>query len=104
EDQAAFYYSFDQGASWEGPVPVFPGVSASEPDLVELSSGDLLLINSNVQAGAITRQKIRRQRKGFVPQPVFDIVKGPVPETVVLTKRGLLVGCSRGRAYACSKD
>ena len=104
EHQAAFYYSFDQGAKWTGPIPVFPGVYASEPDVVELSSEELLLVNSKIAGGDTTRQKIRRQGNNFVPQPVFDIVKGPVPETIVQTKSGLLVGTSRGGVYACSKD
>ena len=104
ESQAAMYYSLDQGASWQGPVPVLPGVDASEPDLAELPSGDLLLINSTVQGGTATRQKVRRQGKWFVPQPVMDVARGPAPETVVLSSEGLLVGTSRGKQYSCSND
>lgn len=104
ESQAAIYYSQDQGASWQGPVPVLPGVLAYEPDLAELPSGDLLLINSTVQGGAAVRQKVRRQGKRFVPQPVMNIASGVAPETVVLSKVGLLVGTGRGREYTCSKD
>ena len=35
--QAAISYSYDQGASWVGPVPVLPGVYAPEPDLARTS-------------------------------------------------------------------
>ncbi len=102
--QAAIYYSYDQGASWTGPVPILSGVYAPEPDWVELPSGDLLVINSNVQTGANTREIIKRQGKQFIPMPVFDIVSGSVPETFLVTKDNLLVGTRRGGIYCCSND
>lgn len=104
ESQAAIYFSHDQGVNWQGPVPVLPGVLAHEPDMVEMPSGDLLIINSTVQGGAATRQYVRRQGKRFIPQAVLDVTSGPVPETVIHAREGLLVGTSRGREYSCSKD
>ena len=102
--QAAIFFSHDNGVNWDGPIPVMPGVTAWEPDWVELPSGDLLVINCSVQGGANTRQFVRRQGKRFIPQGVLDIVSGSVPETLVITKEGLLVGTRRGGIYSCSKD
>lgn len=102
--QAVIFHSYDQGRSWEGPTTVLPGVAAWEPDWVELPSGDLLLVNSDIQGGASTRQIVRRQGKHFVPQFVMDIAQGPVPENFLLTPEGLLVGSRRGGVYSCSKD
>src|SRR5262249_37544243 len=56
--QAAFFYSNDQGANWEGPIGVLPGVTAWEPDWVELDSGDLLIVNCDVQHGENSRQLV----------------------------------------------
>ncbi len=102
--QAAFFYSSDQGLNWQGPVIVLPGINTSEPEWVELPSGDLLVINCSVQGGPNTRQVIRRQGKRFIPQAVFDIVSGSVPETFIMSKEGLLVGTRRGGVYSCSND
>lgn len=104
EVQAAFFYSRDQGLNWEGPVLLLAGVTAWEPEWVELASGDLLVVNCDVQGGANTRQVVICKGKRFIPQPVLDIVSGPVPETIVLSKEGLLVGTRRGGPYTCSND
>jgi hypothetical protein len=98
------YFSKDQGQTWTGPLPVFPGIMAWEPDFVELPSGDLLLLNSAVQPGPQVRQYVRKTELGWIPSPVFDVVHGQVPETVARTKSGILVGAVRGGKYTCSND
>ena len=95
EGQHGCWISFDNGINWEGPLIVFPGISTPEPDFVELPSGDLLILNSTVQAGPEVRQYVHRTKHGFIPGPVYDVVSGRVPETVCVTKSGLLVGAVR---------
>jgi len=104
EIQSGFWISRDNGINWEGPLIVFPGISTPEPDFVELPSGDLLILNSTVQAGSEVRQYVHRTKHGFIPGPVYDVVSGRVPETVCVTKSGLLVGARRGGVYTCSND
>ena len=98
------WHSSDQGHSWTGPIPVLPGIQGWEPALVELPSGDLLITNSTVQGGEQVRQYVRRTTTGFVPGPVMDIVSGTVPESIVCTRSGLLVGATRNTGYQCSND
>jgi hypothetical protein len=98
------FFSKTGGESWSGPLPVLPGIHAYEPDFIELSSGDLLLLNSTVQGGPQVRQYVRKSRFGWFPGPVYDVVSGRTPETVVLTRSGLLVGAVRGGEYTCSND
>ena len=112
--ETAFMVSHDHGHSWNGPHYVLPGVSAWEPDFVELSDGSLLFINSTVQAGRPVRQIVRRQSTGWVNGPLMTIRRGaPVddnvqggftPESVVLGEDGLIVGARRGGPYTCSND
>ena len=104
ENTAALFFSTDEGASWSGPLPVLPGVLAWEPDFVELPCGDLLILNCTVQGGPQVRQRVRRVRGTFVPGPVSDIVSGQVPECLVYTTSGLIVGAVRGGTYTCSND
>ena len=104
ENAAAFFLSNNDGKSWSGPVPVLPGVLAWEPDFVELPSGDLLILNSTVQGGPQVRQYVRRVNQSFVPGPVYDVISGRVPECLVYTKSGLIVGAVRGGDYTCSND
>jgi hypothetical protein len=98
------YFSKDDGRTWSGPLPVLPGVLAYEPDFIEFPSGDVLILNSNVQGGPQVRQYLRQTDQGWIPGPVFDVVSGRVPETVALTKTGLLVGAVRGGEFSCSND
>jgi hypothetical protein len=98
------WVSTDGGTNWSGPLQIFAGVSAPEPDFVELPDGDLLFVNSTVQGGDQVRQYLRRTRSGFIPGPVLEIASGRAPECLVLTASGLLVGAVRGRDYLCSSD
>jgi hypothetical protein len=105
EATPSLFFSRDGGQTWSSPLPVLPGVvEAWEPDFVELRSGDLLVMNSTVQGGAQARQYVRPTRFGWVPSPLFDVEAGRVPETVVLTDSGVLVGAVRGGGYFASKD
>ena len=99
----AMFVSRDEGKTWSV-IPVLPGVTAPEPDLVELASGDLLILNSTVQRGPQVRQYLFQADGGFLPGQVFDVVSGRVPECLVLTRSGLLVGAVRGGDYTCSND
>lgn len=100
----AVFVSKDQGRNWSGPLGLFPGCQASEPDFVELASGDLLFLNSAVQHGPQVRQYFQRCGDGFIPGPVFDVASGIVPEATVRTRGGLLVGPVRYGVYSCSND
>ena len=104
ESTCGVFLSTDDGRSWLGPFTAFGGVTTWEPDFVELPDGDLLLVNSNVQAGPQVRQRLRRTKNTLIPGPVFDVVSGRAPECLLLTQAGLLVGAVRGGDYTCSND
>jgi len=104
ENTAFLFLSKDQARTWTGPLTIFPGFLTYEPDFVELPSGDLLFLNSTVQGGPPIRQYVRKTRFGYVPEPVYDVVAGTVPECPVSTTKGLLVGAVRGGGYSCSND
>ena len=103
------FFSYDQGMSWTGPLPVLNGQEVTETDFVELPSGDLLMISSSIWAHP-GRQIIYRTKNGFMPGPYEKAVSYDiVPETVCITEDGLLVGCHRfpgktGVQYAWSDD
>ena len=111
---SALMFSRDAGYTWTGPHYVLQGVTAFEPDFVELNDGRLLIINSSVQMGAQTRQFVNRVSTGLVCEAVIDITgagevagkpqSGLVPETVDITPDGLIVGTRRGGKYTCSND
>jgi len=48
--QMSLFFSFDQGRTWRGPLPIFGGQTVSETDFVELPSGDLLFVNNSIFA------------------------------------------------------
>jgi hypothetical protein len=100
------FFSRDEGRSWSGPQTAFPGELVSEPDFVELPSGDLLFVYAETGAapGVQLRQKFIKVAHGFVPGPVFEVVCGWAPERFVRTRSGLLVGAQRGAVYSCSND
>jgi len=104
ENTGFILLSKDDGETWTGPLTIFPGVLTYEPDFVELLSGDLLFLNSTVQGGPQVRQYVRKTRFGYIPGPVIDVVSGRVPECVVCTRKGLLVGAARCGEYSCSND
>ena len=104
ERTTGLFVSQDEGKTWSAPWTAFPGITAPEPDFVELPSGDLLLLTSTVGGSPQARQYFHKTERGFLAGPVFDIVRGTVPERVVLTQSGLLVGAIRGGDYWCSND
>lgn len=101
--QMTLYFSFDDGRSWKGPLPVFGGQNVSETDFVELPSGDLLLVNNSIFAYP-GRQILYRKDQVFTPGPLERVGAGRVPETICLTSDGLLVGCMRAGSYGWSDD
>ena len=97
------YFSFDQGRSWNGPLPIFSGVYCSETDFVELPDGNLLFFQNRIFAHQ-GRQFVYRDEQRFTPGPLQDVRSGAVPETVCLTEDGILVGCHRAGSYSWSND
>lgn len=117
EAQMTVWYSFDQGRTWRGPLPIYAGQYASETDFVELSSGDLLFVNNSIFAFP-GRQIVYRDGERFTPGPM-EKAKGNVrlgdvptdsrqcnvvPESVCLTDDDILVGCMRPGTYFYSDD
>ncbi len=103
EMQMTLFFSHDQGRTWSGPLPVFGGQNVSETDFVELPNGDLLLFNNSIFAYP-GRQFVYRQGQRFTPGPLERVRSGQVPETICLTKNGILVGCMRPGSYGWSDD
>jgi len=110
DTQMTLFFSFDQGRSWDGPLPIFGGQNVSETDFAELPSGDLLFVNNSIFAHP-GRQIVYRRDRTFTPGPLEkalgDIRPGEenmVPETVCLTENGILVGCMRAGRYQWSDD
>lgn len=103
EMKMTLFFSFDQGRSWQGPLPIFDGVIVSETDFVELPDGNLLFFNNRIFAKP-GRQFVYRDGNRFIPGPLENVRSGAVPETVCLTKAGILVGTHRPGSYAWSDD
>jgi hypothetical protein len=101
--QMTLFFSHDQGRTWNGPLPVFGGQNVSETDFVELPNGNLLLFNNSIFAHP-GRQMLYRSGSRFTPGPLERVRSGQVPETVGLTKDGILVGCMRPGSYSWSGD
>jgi len=101
--QMSLFFSFDQGRTWRGPLPIFGGQTVSETDFVELPSGDLLFVNNSIFANP-GRQFVYREGQRFTPGPLEKVRAGTVPETVCLTDQGILVGCMRAGTYYWSDD
>ena len=112
--QVGFMYSEDGGYNWTGPHYVLHGITAWEPDFIDLPDGRLLVLNCGVQMGAGVRQFVHRIKTGFVCDPImniqrgtansYDVQSGFVPEAIDVTPDGMLIGARRGREYACSND
>lgn len=110
--QMTLWFSFDQGRTWDGPLPIYGGQTLSETDFVELPSGDLLMINNSIFAFP-GRQVVYREGRRFTPGP-FEHAGGTtkpsrgapnvVPETVCMTEDGILVGFIRQEGYCWSDD
>lgn len=103
EMRMSLFFSFDQGRSWDGPLPILDGQNVSETDFVELPDGNLLFCNNSIFARP-GRQFVYREGKRFVPGPLEFVRDGTVPETVCLTADQILVGCMRAGAYYWSDD
>ncbi len=103
EMKMSLFFSFDQGRSWQGPLPIFGGQNVSETDFVELPDGNLLFFNNSIFAKP-GRQFVYRNKKCFMPGPLEFVHSGTVPETVCLTKDSILVGCMRPGKYFWSDD
>ncbi|MGI0135394.1 MAG: hypothetical protein ACREBW_10615, partial [Candidatus Micrarchaeaceae archaeon] len=100
--QMTLYFSYDKGRSWSGPMPIYGGETVSETDFVELPSGDLLFINWIPPYRG--RQMVYRSAHGWLPGPLERVISGTVPETIALTREGILVGCLRPGSYYWSND
>ena len=115
ERSMTLYFSYDQGHTWEGPLPIYGGQIVSETDFVELPEGDLLCINNGIFANP-GRQRIYRHADddGTITWTPGALEKSrgkarvgeanEVPETVALTEEGILVGCMRAGRYSWSDD
>lgn len=103
EMQMTLFFSHDQGRTWDGPLPILPGQTVSETDFVELPEGHLLVINNSIFAHP-GRQLVYRDGNRFTPGFLERAAAGSVPETVCLTRDGILVGCMRAGAYSWSDD
>jgi hypothetical protein len=97
------FFSFDDGRTWDGPLPILDGQNVSETDFVELPDKNLLIFNNSIFAKP-GRQFIYRNEKRFVPGPLEFVRSGTVPETVGLTDDQMLVGCMRPGSYFWSDD
>jgi len=108
--QMMMLFSFDDGRTWEGPLPILPRCNTSETDFVELPSGDLLVINNSIFNDP-GRQFIYRNGRTFTPAPMERAINdkkpiepGCVPETVCLVDGEILIGCQRTGFYSFSDD
>jgi hypothetical protein len=99
----SLFFSFDEGTSWAGPLPILDGQNVPETDFVELPDGHLLFFNSSdwPKPG---RQFVYRHGRQFIPGPLEDVRSGTVPETACLTDDRILVGCLRPGSYSWSDD
>ncbi len=110
EMSMTLWFSYDDGRSWSGPLPIYGGQVVSETDFVELSDGNLMCINNSIFANP-GRQIIYREGTRWTPGPL-ERSRGQtkwgdanqVPETVAMSKGGVLVGCMRAGAYSWSDD
>jgi len=124
DGQMTLWFSYDQGRTWDGPLPIYAGQRVAETDFVELPEGHLLCINSSF-FDQPARQIIYRDGRTWTPGTmeralnVRSFSDGPmpgdedpeiyrrnhfVPETVCMTDDGILVGCIRQSLYQWSDD
>jgi hypothetical protein len=97
------FFSFDQGRTWSGPLPILSGQTVSETDFVELRDGNLLFVNNSIFASP-GRQMIYRDGHRFTLGPLERVHSGTAPETVCLAEDDLLIGCDRPGTYYWSDD
>ena len=101
--EMTLFFSYDQGQTWAGPLPILSGQAVSETDFVELPEGNLLFFNNSIFATP-GRQMVYREGRRFTPGPLERVHSGTVPETVCLTDEGVLIGCLRPGKYYWSSD
>ena len=111
-----FFLTSTDGREFSGPHYVLPGIGAHEYDMVELEDGSLLFIAGDVQATPVARQIVERRGDSYIngsllsielgapADPVANPQGGWVPETVVRSSGGLLVGSRRNKPYSVSND
>ncbi|MBN9190602.1 MAG: hypothetical protein J0I62_19220, partial [Microbacterium sp.] len=111
-----FFLTTRDGREFSEPHYVLPGVGAHEYDVVERGDGSLLFVAGDVQATPVARQLVRHTPDGYVngsllsiergapPDPESDPQGGFVPETIVRTRSGVLVGARRNKPYSVSND
>lgn len=104
------------GRTFTGPHYVLAGTGAHEFDVVEIDPETLLFIAGDVQATPVARQLVRRDGDHYYPRAVLPIGLGApedpathpqggwVPESIVRTADGLLVGSRRNKPYSVSTD
>lgn len=111
-----FFMTTHDGKTFSEPHYILPGIGAHEYDVAELNDGRLLFIAGDVQATPVARQFVTPSKSGWINGAIQGIKKGAppspqtnpqggfVPESIVLTSDGLLVGSRRGKPYSCSND
>lgn len=111
-----FFLTSKDGKTFSEPHYILPGTGAHEFDFVELEDGSLLFIAGDVQATPVARQIVKRTKDGFIngtlysirqgapENPATDPQSGYVPEAMVLTKDGMIVGSRRNKPYSASND
>lgn len=111
-----FFLTTRDGRGYSGPHYVLPGVGAHEYDVVERSDGSLLFVAGDVQATPVARQIVERRGDVYINGSLLSIELGApadaaadpqggyVPEAIVRTPSGLLVGSRRNKPYSVSGD
>lgn len=111
-----FFITSTDGRNFSGPHYVLPGIGAHEYDMVERPDGSLLFIAGDVQATPVARQVVERRGDSYIngsllaielgapADPASDPQGGWVPESIVATRDGLLVGSRRNKPYSVSND
>lgn len=111
-----FFLTSVDGRTFTGPHYVLPGIGAHEYEMVEREDGSLLFIAGDVQGTPVARQVVVRDGERFYNQALLPIGLGAppdaaanpqggyIPETIVRTRDGLLVGSRRNKPYSVSND
>jgi len=111
-----FFMTSEDGRSFSEPHYILPGTGAHEFDFVELEDGSLLFIAGDVQGTPVARQTVTPSKDGWINGTLYGIRRGAppdpsanpqggfVPETMIMTKDGLIVGARRNKPYSCSND
>lgn len=109
------FLSSEDGVTFDGPHYILAGTGAHEFDFVETADDELLFIVGDVQATPVARQIVRRVDGRYLIGAVLPIHQGRppdpgdpqggfVPESVVRSSDGLIVGSRRRKQYSGSRD